>query len=188
MQPKEVIAEIEMAMESAIEHMNKEFSSVRTGKASPSLVENVMVEVKAYGTRMKLRDLAIISTPEPRQIVIQPHDPSTADDIDRGIREAQLGFNPVNEGKLLRLPIPELNEERRQEMVKRVRSISEDIKIRVRGCRKDGMDNAKKMKNENILTEDSLHDFEAEIQEVTDKFGKIVDQESAAKEKEVMTV
>ena len=188
MEPKEALATIEMAMESSIEHMNKEFSSVRTGKASPSLVENVMIDVKAYGTKMKLRDLAIISTPEPRQIVIQPHDPSTADDIDRGIREAQLGFNPVNEGKLLRLPIPELNEERRQEMVKRVRSISEDIKVRVRGCRKDGMDMGKKMKNDNVLTEDSLHDYEAEVQELTDKFGKIVDAESISKEKEVMTV
>jgi len=188
MEPKEVIAEIEMAMESAIEQMNKEFASVRTGKASPSLVENVMVDVKAYGTKMKLRDLAIISTPEPRQIVIQPHDPSTADDIDRGIREAQLGFNPVNEGKLLRLPIPELNEERRQEMVKRVKTISEDTKVRLRGCRKDGMDTAKKMKADNILTEDSQHDFEAEVQEVTDKFSKKVDEESVAKEKEVMTV
>jgi len=188
MEPKQVITEIEQAMSSAIEHMNKEFSSVRTGKASPSLVENVMIDVKAYGTRMKLRDLAIISTPEPRQIVIQPHDPSTSEDIDRGIREAQLGFNPVNEGKLLRLPIPELNEERRQEMVKRVRSISEDIKVRIRGCRKDGMDAAKKMKTDNVLTEDSMHDFEAEVQEITDRFGTKVDEESAAKEKEVMTV
>jgi len=188
MEPKEALAEIEMAMEAAVEHMSTEFSSVRTGKASPSLVENVMVDVKAYGTKMKLRDLAIISTPEPRQIVIQPHDPSTADDIDRGIREAQLGFNPVNEGKLLRLPIPELNEERRQEMVKRVRTISEDIKIRVRGCRKDGMDMGKKMKNDNVLTEDSLHDFEAEVQTLTDAFGKKVEDASVAKEKEVMTV
>ncbi len=188
MEPTEVIEEIEMAMESAIENMNKEFSSVRTGKASPALVENVMIEVKAYGTKMKLRDLAIISTPEPRQIVIQPHDPSTANDIDRGIREAQLGFNPVNEGKLLRLPIPELNEQRRQEMVKRVRTITEDIKVRIRGCRKDGMDAGKKMKNENVLTEDSLHDFESQVQEITDKYSKKVEEDSAAKEKEVMTV
>lgn len=188
MEPTEAIAELEMAMEQSVEHMNKEFSSVRTGKASPSLVENVMVEVKAYGTRMKLRDLAIISTPEPRQIVIQPHDPSTADDIDRGIREAQLGFNPVNEGKLLRLPIPELNEERRQEMVKRVKSIAEDTKVRIRGSRKDGMDAGKKMKDANTLTEDSLRDFEGEVQELTDKFGKKVEEAAAAKEKEVMTV
>ncbi len=188
MESKEVISGIELAMESAIEHMNKEFSSVRTGKASPSLVENVMVDVKAYGTKMRLRDLAIISTPEPRQIVIQPHDPSTAEDIDRGIREAQLGFNPVNEGKLLRLPIPELNEERRQEMVKRVRGISEDTKVRVRGCRKEGMDAGKKMKNDNVLTEDSLRDFEAEVQEITDRFGKLVEEAAESKEKEVMTV
>ena len=188
MEPKDAIAALKKAMEQSVEHMNKEFASVRTGKASPSLVENVMIDVKAYGTKMKLRDLAIISTPEPRQIVIQPHDPSTANDIDRGIREAQLGFNPVNEGKLLRLPIPELNEERRQEMVKRVKSIAEDTKIRLRGSRKDGMDNGKKMKDSNTLTEDSLHDFEADVQEVTDQFGKKVEEAAAAKEKEVMTV
>jgi len=188
MEPTEALAQLKAGMEQSIEHMNKEFSSVRTGKASPSLVENVMIDVKAYGSKMKLRDLAIISTPEPRQIVIQPHDPSTADDIDRGIREAQLGFNPVNEGKLLRLPIPELNEERRQEMVKRVKSIAEDTKIRLRGERKDGMDSGKKMKNDNVLTEDSLRDFEAEVQELTDEYTKVVEAEAVAKEKEVMTV
>ena len=188
MEAKEVIQEVEMAMEQAIEYMVKEFSSVRTGKASPSLVENVVIEVKAYGSKMKLRDLAIITTPEPRQIVIQPHDPSTADDIDRGIREAQLGFNPVNEGKRLRLPIPELNEERRQEMVKRVKSIGEETKVRIRGCRKDGMDSGKKLKNDNTLTEDSLRDFETEVQALTDKYGKQVEEAAASKEKEVMTV
>lgn len=188
MEPTEVLEELEMSMESAIEQMDREFGSVRTGKASPALVENVMIEVKAYGSKMKLRELAVITTPEPRQIMIQPYDASTVPDIDRGIREAQLGFNPVNEGKVLRLPIPELTEERRKEMVKRVKTISEDIKVRLRACRKDGMDNGKKMKNDNVLTEDSLRGFEEEVQEITNKFVKLADEATASKEKEVMTV
>lgn len=188
MEPTSVLEEIEMSMEAAVEQMGVEFGSVRTGKASPSLVENVVVDVKAYGSKMKLRELAVITTPEPRQIMIQPYDASTVEDIDRGIREAQLGFNPVNEGKTLRLPIPELTEERRQEMVKRVKTISEDIKVRLRSCRKDGMDAGKKMKADNTLTEDSLRDFEGEVQELTNKFTKQVDEATSAKEAEVMTV
>jgi len=188
MEPTSVLEEVEMTMEASIEQMTAEFGSVRTGKASPALVENVTVEVKAYGSKMKLRELAVITTPEPRQIMIQPYDASTVEDIDRAIREAQLGFNPVNEGKVLRLPIPELTEERRREMVKRVKTISEDIKVRLRSCRKEGMDNGKKMKNENILTEDSLHDFEAQIQALTDKFVKQADVATSSKEAEVMTV
>lgn len=188
MEVTEALEEVEMAMDAAIERMGVEFGSVRTGKASPALVENVVVEVKAYGSKMKLRELAVITTPEPRQIMIQPYDASTVEDIDRGIREAQLGFNPVNEGKTLRLPIPELTEERRQEMVKRVRTISEDTKVRLRSCRKEGMDLGKKMKSENVLTEDSLRGYEADVQALTDKFVKQVDAETTSKEKEVMTV
>ncbi|MGJ8673641.1 ribosome recycling factor [Rubritalea sp.] len=188
MEPTTVLEELDMTMEAAIENMNIEFGGVRTGKASPALVENVTIEVKAYGSKMKLRELAMITTPEPRQIMIQPYDASTVEDIDRGIREAQLGFNPVNEGKSLRLPIPELTEERRKEMVKRVKTISEDIKVRLRSCRKDGMDKGKKLKNENVLTEDSLHDFEEQVQTTTNKYVKMVDEATAAKEAEVMTV
>ena len=188
MDAKSVLEEIEMSMEAAVEQMAAEFGSVRTGKASPALVENVVIDVKSYGSKMKLRELAVITTPEPRQIMIQPFDASTVEDIDRGIREAQLGFNPVNEGKLLRLPIPELTEERRREMVKRVKTISEDIKVRLRSCRKDGMDNGKKLKNENILTEDSLHDFEADVQALTDKYVKQAEAATAEKEADVMTV
>ncbi len=188
MKPTSVLEEIEMSMEASIEQMSHEFGSVRTGKASPALVENVTIDVKSYGSKMKLRELAVITTPEPRQIMIQPYDASTVEDIDRGIREAQLGFNPVNEGKVLYLPIPELTEERRQEMVKRVKTISESIKIRLRGCRKEGMDAGNKMKNANVLTEDSLRDFEAQIQELTDKFVQQANTATAEKEAEIMTV
>jgi ribosome recycling factor len=180
--------EIEESMSSAVEWMKTEFASVRTGKASPALVENIDVEVKSYGSRMRLKELAIVSTPEPRMLIINPFDPSTVNDIDRAIREAQLGFNPVNEGKQLRLPVPELTEERRREMVKRVKGICEDAKIRVRGARKSGMDLGKKLKTDNLLTEDSKRDYESDIQELTDDYIKQVDQLAVAKEAEIMKV
>ncbi len=180
--------EAEEAMHAAIEWLNAEFATVRTGKASPTLIENIDVEVKSYGSRMKLKGLAVISTPEPRMLMVNPFDPSTLEDIDKAIREAQLGFNPVNEGKQLRLPIPELTEERRKEMVKRVKGICEDAKVRTRGARKQGMDMSKKLKGDNILTEDSQRDFDAGIQEMTDKTVKEIDAATEAKEKEIMTV
>lgn len=188
MDPDTTKLEVEDAMQSAIEWMKTEYASVRTGKASPALIENLDVEVKSYGSRMKLKGLAVISTPEPRMLIVNPFDPSTTDDIDRAIREAQLGFNPVNEGKQLRLPVPELTEERRTEMVKRIKTIAEDAKVRIRAARKAGMDAGKKMKADSILSEDSQHDFEEEIQQFTDKFTKEIDSITEVKEKEVMTV
>jgi len=188
MDPDTAKLEAEEAMNTAVEWLNSEYASVRTGKASPALIENIDVEVKSYGSKMKLKGLAVISTPEPRMLVVNPFDPSTTEDIDRAIREAQLGFNPVNEGKQLRLPVPELTEERRKEMVKRVKSLCEDAKVRVRGARKNGMDTGKKMKADNVLTEDAQHDFEAEIQVFTDKCIKEIDELTVAKEKEIMTV
>lgn len=188
MDPDTVKLELEESMKSTIEWLNTEFGAIRTGKASPALIEGIDVEVKAYGSRMKLKGLAVISTPEPRMLVVNPFDPSTIEDIDRAIRESKLGFNPVNEGKQLRLPVPELTEERRVEMVKRTKGISEDAKVRVRSARKVGMDNGKKMKTDNILTEDAQRGFETEIQEFTDKFTKEIDTLTLSKENEIMTV
>jgi len=188
MEPTTVLEEVEANMEMAVEYMMTEFAAVRTGKASPALVENIDVDVKSYGSKMKLKGLAVISTPEPRMIIVNPFDPSTIEDIDKAIREAQLGFNPVNEGKQLRLPVPELTEERRKEMVKRVKTIAEDTKVRVRGARKEGMDLGKKMKNEKILSEDAQKDFEGDVQTLTDKFTKDIEAKASEKEKEIMTV
>lgn len=175
-------------MMQAIEHLTHEFAAIRTGKASPALVENLEVHVEAYGSQMKLKELAVITTPEARMIMVQPFDPSTANEIDKAIRESKLGFNPINEGRLLRIPIPELTEERRKEFVKSLKGSGEEARVRVRAARKDGMDLGKKMKNEKILNEDQARDFEGEIQELTDQYIKQVDELVAAKEKEVMTV
>ena len=188
MEAQEVIKQVKADMKKAVEHTSHEFTSIRTGKASPALVENLDVSVAAYGSVMKLNGLAVITAPEPRMLVVQPFDPSTVGDIDRAIRESKLGLNPVNEGNRLRLPIPELSEERRIEMVKTVKTMAEEGRIRIRGVRKDGMDSGKKLKADKLLTEDGHRDFEAEVQELTDQFVKEIDALTESKEKEVMTV
>lgn len=188
MEPTEAITSTEESMQKAVEYAVHEFSAIRTGKASPALVENIDVNVPSYGSSMKVKALAVITVPEPRMIMIQPFDPSTAKDIEKAILESNTGLNPANEGKHLRIPIPELSEERRKDMVKMVKTLAEEARVRVRACRKDGMDASKKMKADNTLTEDGQHDFEAEVQQLTDKFIKEIDEHLAAKEQELMTV
>lgn len=188
MDPATSLQETKENMQKAVEYIIHEFAAVRTGKASPALIENLDVTVASYGSSMKLKGLAVITVPEPRMIVIQPFDPSTCKDIEKAILESKIGLNPSNEGKLLRLPVPELSEERRKDMVKMVKSLAEEGRVRVRGCRKDGIDAAKKMKAANEITEDGQHDHEASVQELTDNFIKEIDEHLAAKETELMTV
>ena len=177
------------AMSNAVSHMMQEFAAVRTGKASPALVENLDVNVVSYGSTMRLKELAVITTPEARTIMIQPFDPGVVGDIEKVIREnSKLGLNPVSDGKVIRLPIPELTEERRVDLVKVIKAMAEESRIRVRASRKDGMDAAKKMKADNVLTEDQMHDLEKDVQEITDKHIKEIDAKVGDKEKEVMTV
>ena len=188
MEPNEVIKNTEESMKKAVEYAVHEFAAIRTGKASPALVENIDVHVASYGSNMKVKALAVITVPEPRMIMVQPFDPSTTDDIVKAILESNTGLNPSNEGKHLRIPVPELSEERRKDMVKMVKSQAEEARVRVRSCRKDGMDAAKKMKADNALTEDGMHDFESDVQDLTNKFIKEIDEHRAAKEAELMTV
>lgn len=152
------------------------------------MVENVDVNVASYGSVMKLKGLAVISTPEPRMLMVAPFDPSTTNDIEKAIREANLGLNPAVDGTNIRLVVPELTEERRVEMVKRVKTMAEDARVRVRAARKNAMDAGKKMKADNVLTEDSQKDFESQVQDLTDEYVKKIDTAAAEKEAEVMTV
>ena len=175
-------------MTKAVEYMNQEFGTIRTGKASPSLVENLDVHVASYGSSMKLKGLAVITTPEARMIMIQPFDANTQKDIEKAINESKLGLNPIPDGRSIRLPIPELTEERRKELVKTIKAMAEEGRVRIRACRKEGMDAAKKMKSGNELTEDQMHDMEKEVQTLTDRFVKEIDRLVAEKEKEIMTV
>ena len=186
MTAEEILFEAEAAMEKNVDYMVHEFSSVRTGKASPALIENV--DVEAYGSAMKLKQLALITTPEPRLLVVQPFDAGTTKDIEKALKESKIGIMPLVEGKIIRLPIPELSEERRKDLVKSLRQMAEEARVRVRGNRRAGVDEARKMQKAGELTEDGLHDLEAEIQKLTDKSVKEIDQHLERKEAEVMKV
>lgn len=186
MSSDEILLDTEAAMEKAVEYMQHEFSGVRTGKASPALVENL--EVEAYGAQMRLKQLALITTPEPRLIVIQPFDASTVKAIEKGIKESKVGIMPNIDGKIIRLRIPELSEERRVQLVKTVKQMAEEARVRIRSLRRDGIDPLKKLQKEGNITEDDLRSLEKEVQELTDKFVKAIDEAVSHKEAEIMKV
>src|SRR6186997_884440 len=182
------LLELDEHMQKACEYTLHEFSTVRTGKASPSLVEGIDIFIPAYNSNMKLKQLALISTPEPRLIYVKPFDPGTLRDIERGLKEANIGINPSVDGNAIRLPIPEMNKERRLEMVKRIKGMGEEGKVRIRSQRRDGMETAKKAQKEGTITEDDLERMETEIQKLTDKYTKEIDIHVVKKEQEIMTV
>ena len=186
MEPDEILLEAEEGMEKSVHYMTHEFSSVRTGKASPALVENI--DVEAYGSNMKLKQLALITTPEPRLLVIQPFDAATTKDIERGLKESRLGINPAVDGKIIRLPIPELSEERRRDLVKGIKQMAEEARVRVRGHRRDGIENARKGKKDGSLTEDQVADLEDDLQKLTDQYTKNIESALTTKEAEIMKV
>ena len=186
MSTDDILLEAEMTMEKSVDYMVHEFAGVRTGKASPALVENV--DVQAYGSTMKLKQLALITTPEPRLLVVQPFDASTVKDIERALKESKIGITPAVDGKLIRLPIPELSEERRKELVKSLGKMAEEARVRVRANRRTALDDAKKLKTSGEVTEDGLRDLEHQVQKLTDRFVKSVDDHLGRKEAEIMKV
>jgi ribosome recycling factor len=188
MDPEITVMETDEAMTRAVEYAIHEFAAVRTGKASPGVVENLDVHVHSYGSSMKLKQLAMITTPDARLIQIDPFDGSTTKDIERAIRESKLGLNPATAGKVIRLPVPELSTERRLQLVKAIKQMAEEARVRVRSARRDGMDALKKGEKEGVITEDDLHRFEKEVQNLTDKAIKDIDHHVETKEKELMTV
>lgn len=182
----DIVLEAEMAMEKSVDYMVHEFAAVRTGKASPALVENV--DVQAYGSAMKLKQLALITTPEARLLVVQPFDASTVQDIERALKESKIGITPAVDGKIIRLPIPELSEERRRDLVRSLGKMAEEARVRVRANRRTALDEAKKLKASGEITEDGFRDLEDEVQKLTDRFVKSVDDHLARKEAEIMKV
>ena len=182
----EILFTAEEGMDKALDFMKHEFSSVRTGKASPALVEGI--EVDAYGSVMKLKQLALISTPEPRLIVIQPFDASTIKPIEKAINESKIGITPTVDGKVIRLPVPELSEERRKDLVKTLKNMAEETRVRMRAARRHAMETAKKMQKEGGLTEDDLKSAETQIQKLTDKFVADVDAQLTSKEGDIMKI
>ncbi len=186
MDPDEIILETEASMEKGFDYMTHEFSAVRTGKASPALVENI--DVEAYGASMKLKQLALITTPEPRMLVIQPFDGATTKDIEKAIKESKLGINPTVDGKIIRLPVPQLSEERRRDLVKTIKQMAEESRVRIRSARRDGIDSIKRSQKDGKITEDQLETYEKDIQKLTDGFVRKIDDAFVNKEAEIMKV
>ena len=186
MSADDILLEAEMAMEKSVDFMVHEFAAVRTGKASPALVENV--DVQAYGSAMKLKQLALITTPEPRLLVVQPFDAGTVRDIEKALNESRIGITPSVDGKIIRLPVPELSEERRKDLVRSLGKMAEEARVRVRANRRAALDEAKKLKASGGLTEDGMLDTESEVQKLTDRFVKSIDDHLARKEAEIMKV
>ena len=182
----DILLEAEEKMTKTEEIVVKEFSGVRTGKASPGLVENVLVDV--YGSSMRIRELAGITTPEPRVLLIQPWDAGTVHAIEKAIQKANLGLNPSVDKKFIRIVLPELSTERRNEFVKIVKKMSEDGRVAIRHVRRDAMEALKKTGKEGGVTEDEIEVAEKEIQKLTDQYIAKIDQHLAHKEKEIMTV
>ena len=182
-----IVIDTQGRMKKALDHALHEFGTIRTGKASPAMVEGVMVE--AYGTTMRLRECAAITTPDPRLIQITPWDKSILRDVEKALQTANLGINPiVDSGGIIRMPLPELSRERRLEFVKIAHKLAEEGRVSIRGARHAGMETAKKEQKEGKMSEDDARRIEKEIQVMTDKFIKDVDAHLAAKEKELTTV
>ena len=184
--PENIIPETKKLMEKAISSMNHDFASVRTGKAAPGLVEGIMVEY--YGTQTRMKDLAGITAPEPRLLVIQPWDQNAVKAIEKAIRASDLGISPVSDGRVIRLPIPELSEERRKDMTKLVKKRSEEARVEIRNARRDANDAIKKAQKASEITEDEMKSKTDEVQKMTDKMIEQVNKILEDKEKELMMV
>ena len=182
----DILLEAEEKMAKSEEVVVHEFAGVRTGKASPSIVENILVD--CYGSQMRIRELAGITVPEPRQLMIQPWDASTVSPIEKSIQKANLGLNPSVDGKFIRIVIPELSEERRVEFTKIAKKMAEEGRVAVRHVRRDAIESAKKEEKNGGITEDEVNACEKEIQKLTDKYTAKIDEHLAHKEKEIMTV
>ncbi len=172
-------------MESTISHLDGELAKVRAGKANPKIVMGVMVNY--YGTMTPLPQVANVTSPDPRTITVQPWDKQMIGEIENAIRNSNLGFNPDNNGELVRINVPQLTEERRKELVKQCKSIGETAKVSMRNARRDAIDELKKLVKSG-LSEDLEKDAEGDVQKLTDSYTKKVDEMLALKEKEIMTI
>jgi len=182
----DIILEAEEKMIKCVEHLTHELSGLRTGKASPSLVDSIPVEY--YGAMTKLREIAGISTPEPRLIVINPYDPSALGAIDKAILAANIGVTPMSDGRVIRIPIPELSEERRKELIKVGKRMSEEARVAIRNVRRDSNESVKSLHKSNTITEDERDAATGEIQKITDSYTAKVDALITQKEKDIMVV
>lgn len=173
-------------MEKSLDHLAEEFGAVRAGRANAKVLDRITVEY--YGSETPLNGVATISTPDARTLVIQPWDTTLLKEIQKAIQSSDLGINPQNDGKVIRLIFPQLTEERRKDLTKQVKKYAEEAKVAMRNIRRDGMDYVKKLKKNNEITEDDQKKAEKDLQDLLDKYTKKADEALAAKEKELMSI
>ncbi|WP_339851948.1 ribosome recycling factor [uncultured Nisaea sp.] len=178
--------DLKRRMDGAISALEKEFQGLRTGRASVNLLEPIVVD--AYGSKMPINQVGTVGVPEPRMLTVQVWDKSMTKAVEKAIRESDLGLNPQVDGQLLRIPLPDLSEERRAELAKVAAKYAESARIAVRNVRRDGMDSLKKAEKDGDLSQDERHLYEEEVQEMTDKFVSRIDEALGTKEKEIMQV
>ncbi len=181
----DVLKETRRKMDKVLEVMARDLSRVRTGRASVALLEGIKVD--CYGAVMPIAQVASLAAPEPRLLTVQPWDPTVLSDIEKAILKSDLGLTPMNDGKIIRLPIPALTTERRKDLVKMVKKMEEEAKVALRNVRRDANEDLKEMKKEKLLAEDEAHKGQDEVQKITDDFIRKAEGQAAAKEKEIMT-
>ena len=173
-------------MEKCLDSLERDYDTIRAGRANPNILNNVMVEY--YGTPTPLNQMAAVSAPEPRLLVVQPWDATTLKDIEKAINIAEIGINPQNDGKVIRLAFPQMTEEDRKRLVKEVSKRAEEAKVAIRNIRRDSMDDIKKLKKDNEITEDDQKDGEKKLQDITDSYIKSVDSMTKKKEDEILSI
>jgi ribosome recycling factor len=176
----------ERRMKGAVDSVRSNFATIRTGRANPTLLDRIEVEV--YGSRMPLRSVANVGAPEPRLLTVTPFDPSSIKNVERAIRDSDIGLNPQNDGKILRLPIPELTEERRRELIRLARSMAEEGRVSVRNVRRDEMRDVHELRKEGEISQDDEHRAEEELQKLTNGYIQRIDAVLADKEAELLEV
>ncbi len=182
----ELIKKTEERMDKSINALNREFGTVRAGRANPSVLDRITVDY--YGTATPIQQIATVSVPEARILQIQPWDTSTLKLIEKAIQVSDIGINPNNDGRVIRLAFPPLTEERRRDLVKEIKKMAEDSKVAVRSIRRDAIEKLKAMKKDNQITEDDQANGEKKIQNITDKFTAEIDKLEAVKEKEILEI
>jgi len=181
---EEILAELRQKMAKTVEAIGRDFKKIRTGRASTALLDGIKVD--CYDTQMPLEQVASLSAPEPRLLAIQPWDQSIIGEIEKGILKSELGLTPMNDGKLIRISIPPLTEERRKELAKLARKMAEESKITVRNHRRDANEMFKQLKNEKDISEDDFFKAQDEVQKITDEFIEKIDTVTKEKEKEIL--
>lgn len=184
--PKQLLAAGEEKMKKSLESLNKEFSTVRTGKANPAILNGVQVDY--WGVATPLYQVASISAPDSQTITVKPYDKSLVKTIEKAILTADLGLNPGNDGEMVRIPIPPLNEATRKDLVKTVKKLAEDNKVAIRNIRRDVIDGLKKLEKDSLISEDALRQYSDETQKLTDKYIAEIDKAAKEKEQSIMSI